>query len=405
MKQLKVLMLTSSYPRHSRDNSSVFLRNLAESVAEKNIEVSVLAPDHMEVDREKGFSGKIKLHHFRYFPRRMQTLAYGSGILPNIRNNPVIALQVPFFILSMMFMLIVLCIRVKPDVIHAHWVIPQGLIAVIVGTMLRIPVITTAHGADAYALNSGILERIKKFVLARSKYWTANTRATAEAIQQKRSGLHIIPMGVDVRRFSSGIRNRLRAVDDQKSIILFVGRLVEKKGVKYLIEAFSKLPDKKRSKTLLWIVGDGNELPSLKKLAEENDLTKQVIFFGDIDNNELPDYYAAADIFVAPSVVDSLGDTEGQGVVLIEALASKTAIISTRVGGINEVVTDHTTGIVVEPRQSEELANSINSLLNDAVLREGLANNGYLHAKNNYAWPQIADRFISLYTSVKHTLQ
>ncbi|MDH5190209.1 MAG: glycosyltransferase family 4 protein [Gammaproteobacteria bacterium] len=402
MKKLKVLMLTSSYPKNEDDNSSIFLKYLAESIADKDIDVTILAPDHADIaNRDSDFiNHSIKIHHFHYLPKKLQLLAYGSGILPNIKKHPLLIFQIPFFFFSMLFSLINICIKSKPDIIHAHWIIPQGLIAVIVGSILRIPVITTAHGADAYALNNRLLSSIKKYVISKSQIWTSNTASTANVIQMEKSKLVIIPMGVDIQQFSSGDATVLRRNIEEENIILFVGRLVEKKGVRYLIEAFNNLTNSVKSQSKLWIVGSGNELSLLQKIIEDYKLSDYIKFFGDISNKDLPSYYAAADIFVAPSIIDSSGDTEGQGVVLIEALASRTPVISTNTGGIHEVISNNKTGLLVEPAQPEQLAKAIEQLLNNSFLKNKMIKNGFDHVTKTYGWSNIADKFISTYYSV-----
>ena len=113
----------------------------------------------------------------------------------------------------------------------------------------------------------------------------------------------ITPMGVDVDRFASGNRDRLRAdLGRDTKIVLFVGRLVEKKGVDDLITAFSLLPARVRETTLLWIVGDGELRQQLETLAQRLGVADDTKFWGRIANDQLPDYYAAGDIFVGPFV-------------------------------------------------------------------------------------------------------
>lgn len=392
---LKVLMLTSSYPRNSTDNSSIFLRYLAKNLAKQRVNIHVLAPDHplvQNINLDKG----IKNHWFKYLPKKWQRLAYGSGILPNLKRNKLLYLQVPFFLISMFFSLFFLCKKIKPDVIHAHWIIPQGFIAIIVGKLLNIPVIATAHGGDAFSLNADLLSQLKTFTLKRCKCWTSNTSATANAfgVASDRTKPIIIPMGVDIERFQSGHAGNVLGTDTRK-IILFVGRLVEKKGVKYLIEAFSRLPKKTQDESILWIIGDGAELKSLEHQVQ-NLGVKNIKFWGQIQNKHLPDFYAAASLFVAPSVIDSKGDTEGQGVILLEAMASKTPIISTTTGGIPEVITHKETGVLVAPSNSNELSAAIEYIFNNNHTAHEYTENAFIKINRSYSWEVISDQFIQL---------
>lgn len=313
--EFTILLLSSSYPRNSTDNSSIFLRHLAQGLAQEGADVHVLAPDHPLV-KKIALDQHVSNHWFQYLPKNWQTLSYGSGILPNLKKKPLLYLQVPFFLISMFINLIYQCKKIKPDIIHAHWVIPQGFIAILVGKLLNIPVVTTAHGGDAFSLNSGVLSSLKRLTLRHSQAWTSNTPATAQAFGKTNSipTPNIIPMGVDIELFQSGSGEKL-ANTETRNIILFVGRLVEKKGVKYLIEAYSKLPKKNQQESILWIIGEGDEREALESQAEKSGI-KNIKFWGQVQNNKLPDFYAAASIFVAPSIIDSKGDTEGQGVIL-----------------------------------------------------------------------------------------
>jgi len=397
---LKVLMLTSSYPRNDTDNSSVFLRYLATNLAKHDVDVHVLAPDHPLVNATD-LDIRIKNHWFRYLPNRWQLLAYSSGILPNLKRNKLLYLQVPFFLLAMFTSLIFLCRKIKPDVIHAHWVIPQGFIAIIAGKLLKIPVIATAHGGDAFSLNTGALSRLKKFTLKHCHGWTSNTSATANAFGKacEIPNPSIIPMGVDIEHFQSGNADKLLN-NENRNIILFVGRLVEKKGVKHLIEAFSMLPKDSQDASILWLIGDGDERIELEKQAQRLGV-QNIKFWGQVQNKQLPDFYAAASLFVAPSVIDSKGDTEGQGVILLEAMASKTPIIATTVGGISEVITHGETGLLIPPNNSDKLSTSIHYMLNNKSFTNNCTEKALIKAEETYSWALISQQFISTFRHVK----
>jgi len=341
---LKVLMLTSSYPRNATDNSSIFLRYLATNLAQQQVDVHVLAPDHPLVENPKLDAG-VRNHWFQYLPKQWQQLAYGSGILPSLTRNKLLYLQIPFFLIAMFVSLFILCRKIKPNVIHAHWIIPQGFIAIIVGKLL-------------------------------------NNIPTPS----------IIPMGVDVDHFQSGNADKLLDQENRK-IILFVGRLVEKKGVTYLIEAFAKLPKKTQDDSILWIIGNGAERASLENQAKQLGITN-IKFWGQIQNKQLPNFYAASTIFVAPSVIDSKGDTEGQGVILLEAMASKTPLIATTVGGIPEVITHNETGILVPPNNSNALSASIEYIFNNKDITNEYIKNAFIKVNNTYAWEAISKQFI-----------
>lgn len=394
-------MITSSYPRSLDDTSSVFLRYLVEHLRKTGADIHVLAPaDNIGHSNDNNDAAVTR---FRYLPRAWQQLAYGSGILPNLRRRPLLWLQVPFFLIGMAIALFRITRKWRPQLIHAHWVLPQGLVAVFVGALTRVPVVVTLHGGDAFALKSGSLSWLKRVTLTHAAAWTANTNVTANALRMavRVPSPYIIPMGVDVKRFAGGRRFTYRQdIPAKDFVILFVGRLVEKKGVDDLITAFSALPGQLAAITWLWIVGGGDEESNLRGLAGRLGVSGRVRFWGTIPNSELPDIYAAADIFVGPSVAARSGDTEGQGVVFLEAFAARLCVLAAASGGIAEVVDDRLTGALVPPRDTARLAAAMETLLTNRELREKLAENAFRKVTETYDWENVAGRFASLYRSV-----
>ncbi len=394
-------MVATSYPRFHGDSSAIFLRYLTRAIGRAGHDVHVLAPNDPLADNSVA-DERVSLHRFEYFPAKQHRLTYGSGILPNLRASRWVYLQVPFFIAALFVSIFVLVRRVKPDVIHAHWVIPTGFIAVIVGKLLGVPVITTVHGGDAFSLQSSVLKWVKKFTLTSSSMWTSNTHSTAIAAARGSDigKPKIIPMGVDVPLFASGGRDRQRSgLKEREHVILFVGRLVEKKGCDVLIKAFNHVVGRYPDKVFLWVVGDGDEKQALEGLVENLGLSDLVRFLGIQSNEHLPDIYAGADLFVLPSIEDRKGDTEGQGVVLLEAMAGGVPIIASQVGGVGEVIDHGVTGWLVKPSDPVVLGDRISECLNSPHLRAGVRKS----AKSNvmsYDWPVIAQRFVELYENV-----
>ncbi len=399
---LTILMVSSSYPRYSGDTASIFIKYLANALANADMSISVVAPGPGDVSSKVDSDPDV--YRFRYFIPGLERLAYGSGILPNLKRNPFLWIEVPFFMLAMLVRTFFIARRIRPDVIHAHWLLPQGPIALIVGKLLDIPVITTAHGADAFGLRGNLFSYLKKMVVRRSNAWTSNTKATASSFSDnyRESNHNIIPMGVDIDKYSQGDRTILRSdIDEDKKIILFVGRLVKKKGVDSLLKAFAILPSDIRENVLLWIVGDGDQRNYLNRLSHELNIQDDVSFFGRIGNDLLPNYYATADLFVGPSTTTDYGDTEGQGIVFAEAAASHLCVLATNSGGIPEVIVDGETGILVPPDDYSKLSKEMAKLLSDKEMRDTLAENAYDIVSRVFDWNSIANQFRDLYISLK----
>lgn len=396
-RRITVLFLASSYPRDVTDSASVFLRDLADHLEQNSAKIHVLVPADGKADTS--VEGQVTVHRFRYLPSSRQTLAYGSGILPNLKRTPRLWLHVPLFVMAMAVKMCRLLATRRIDVIHAHWLLPQGLIGLIGACLFGVPLVVSAHGSDAFALRGRFLDRLKRWIIRRSDRWTANTAATAAAVARgvKLPEPRVIPMGVDVAFFSRGDRTALRqAIPDREHVVLFVGRLVENKGCRDLIEALSLLPGETRSRARLWIVGDGDERPALKRAARDFGVDAGTEFFGAVEHRRLADFYAAADLVVVPSKVGSGGEAEGQNIVVLEAFAARACVLATRLGGIPSMVRDQMTGALVEPGNPRALSEALELLLNDADLRRRLSASAFADVAR-YDWLRVAGEFCDLY--------
>ena len=394
-----ILVLTSSYPRFDGDTSSVFLQYLYQYIHRHGYDVHIVVPD--DKDATLASTGGIHIHRFRYFPKRIQNLAYGSGIVHNLRGHPLRWIQVPFFVLSMTAIFIWLLLKLKPAIVHAHWLAPMGVISGLLKPFFSYRNIITSHGSDVFSLNGAVASRLKLFALGRADIWTVNSSVSAQHMVDRFHDLkpRVVPMGVDFSLFSSGNRRRIRKLHaaGNKFVILFVGRLVSQKGIQDLISAFSLLPVDIRSNCFLWVIGDGMLASQLEEQVSKATLTDQIRFLGAVSHANLADYYAAADLFVGPSRVEKTGDTESQGVVFLEAFASGTPVIATKVGGIPDIVEHQSTGLLVEAKDPEALSHAIIELYSDRNSGRRLANQARSIALRKYSWETIAKQFNDIY--------
>jgi glycosyltransferase involved in cell wall biosynthesis len=208
-------------------------------------------------------------------------------------------------------------------------------------------------------------------------------------------------MGVDIALFSSGNPAALRReLPEGEHLVLFVGRLIENKGCHDLLHSLSRLPSNIRSRTSLWIIGDGDQRRRLERAAQDLAVGEKVRFFGAVSQQRLPDFYAAADLVVMPSKLGSSGETEGQGIVVPEAFAARACVVATRIGGIASTVRDHVSGVLVEPGDPIALAGALEELLNNPALRRQLADNAFIEACEQYSWSRIAGAFKTLYSEI-----
>ena len=282
--------------------------------------MQVLAPHADGAAKRETLDG-VQVCRYAYLPAKWQRLAYDGGILPKLRANPALALQVPFLCLAMLVHAIHITRAKRIDLIHAHWIVPQGFVALLVKALsLRsVRVVTTSHGADLYGLGGPLWRHLKRWVLRRADRVTVVSEAMKTLCGEGlgiRRPITVASMGIDCRHtFVPRVEFAARRG------VIYVGRLVEKKGVRDLIEAFAVLL-RMHPEEHLTIVGDGPEKPALMALTEERGIGGQVVFVGAVAAAEVAKCLNQAKVAVMPSVVAQGGDQEGLGLVAGEALAT-----------------------------------------------------------------------------------
>ena len=239
----KLLVTASTFPRWSGDTEPGFVASLAFEQAE-SFDVVVLAPHCKGAAREERLSRNgrsVDVRRFRYCFDACETLAYDGGMLSRVRRNPLRLLLLPAFLIAQMWAVAKLDREHRFAALHAHWIIPQGIVAAMLSALSRRtpPLLVTSHGGDLYALRGRLLAWLKRWVLRRADAITVVSNAMREdcarhGVAPER--IVVQSMGVDLdETFTPGEQR------DGRDGLVFVGRLVEKKGVSYLIEAMSIL--------------------------------------------------------------------------------------------------------------------------------------------------------------------
>ncbi|MDD4908502.1 MAG: glycosyltransferase [Candidatus Omnitrophica bacterium] len=395
----KVLVLTTTFPRWEGDTIQLFVYELSRRLRENGLEIFILAPHHWRAEKFEVMGG-LKVFRFPYFyPSRYQRLAYGQGILFNIKHSFWAKIQVPLLFLSELFYAVKIVKQNKIDIVHSHWLIPSGIIGAICKKALGTPHITTLHGSDINTMgNSGILRKICSFIIRNSDRVTANSSYTKSKIisidDGARDKVEIIPMGVDADSFKPGDITLKYSIKEEYSI-LTVGRLVNWKGTQYLIMAMVEVI-KSFPKAKLLVIGDGPERTSLEALAIRLGLKDNVLFLGVVKNADLPRYYISADIFCLPSV-ELAGQTEALGVVLLEAMACGTPVIASRVGGTLDIIEDGHNGLLVPQKSPHELSSAIIAILSNPEAARKFSTNGRATIEKKFSWEYVVDRFYKIY--------
>ena len=381
----KLLITGSTFPRWEDDTEPRFIFDYADAMT-KYYDVTVLVPVAPGAkDRER--MSNINVLRYHYFPiHKWETLCYPGAIVPRIKEKKIRLFLVPFLFLSLYCHL--KKILPKYDIVHAHWLIPQGIVQ---SFFKHKPYIVTGHGGDVTSLNKGLFRRLKIRCLKNASHVTVVSEHLKKRVQELGPGINpsVISMGVNTKNFGQQYRISNYFGQGDKKVVLFVGRLAEKKGVTYLIEAMKQID------AVLVIVGDGplrGELQSQAKQLEGN----KVQFLGGKTHEELKTIYASSDIFAAPSVTAKDGDQEGFGLVMLEAMASGLPVVANDSGGISQLIENGVNGLLCAEKCIWQLVDNISSLLNDGNLYQRIIGNGEKTIEQ-YDYCSIAEMYNKLF--------
>ena len=395
----KLLFTTSTLPRFTSDPEPRFVLDLAHALSDR-YDVTILAPADPNVQLLEQ-DGPVTIRRYRYAPFRfMERLAYPGAIMPRLQRCPWLWLTVPMLFFGLYLALHRLLQR-QFDLVHCHWLIPQGLVQALGFSGSNVPpFVATSHGGDLTTLHGALGRFLFRPVFERAAAITLVSESLRTVLGTTLTDASVIPMGVDVKKFGPhlAVPGYFSRWCGEQSVLLFVGRLVEKKGLKVLLQTMAE-PVVRLTGAHLVIIGDGPLKKKLKDYRNMSNLREKVHFVSSVAHEELPPMYASADILCVPSIVAANGDTEGMPTVILESSASATPCVVTSVGGITEFITDGLNGLVVSPGDVASLAGAITRLLNSPALREHLGRAASQRVVA-YDWSQIAKRFDTLYRSV-----
>ncbi|MFL5733159.1 MAG: glycosyltransferase [Chloroflexia bacterium] len=404
---LKICMVTSSYPKYEGDVTAPFVESIATSVAAAGHEVHVLAPYHPELRHEPLEKG-VQLHFFKYSPfRHLNIWGYAESLEADVRVRGAIYPLTPVVFVSSLWALWRLTGKIKFDVMHAHWVVPNGPVAAIVARLRRLPLVISMHGSDVFvAEQSKLISSVARWCYRLAGAITAPSEdlcVRAGRLGAPASRCHVVPYGVDPSTFTriedaSPLLHQELGLPADAPIIFAVGRMVYKKGFEYLIRAVpAVLREHPEAKVVL--AGGGDLEDRLKSLVRQLGVERSVIMPGWISRDKMPLYFSGCDLFVLPSVVDQQGNVDGLPNTLLEAMASARPVVATNVAGIPLAVKDGDNGLLVPQKQPGELSAAINLLLDAPELRRQYGEASRLRVERELNWQTTARTFVDLYRS------
>ena len=393
---MKILYITTAYQRSESDVITPWLVETITRLRSAGHDVRVFTSSYRGLGNQT--VAGVPVYRFRYFLKRWEDLTHDEMAMDRIKRGIRYKLLLISYLLCGTVAARRLCRRERFDIIHVHWPLPHSLFGYAAARACDAPTVISFHGAELMVVNN-VVRLAKPFLrwaIRTADAVTANSTHTVKAIQKIYDRpVTIVPFGTAAGAYSESDQPK----PDGTKHLLVVGRLVERKGIPYLIEAVGILA--RQLPVHLNIVGSGPDEPHLKELARAQGLEQSITFHGRVSQDELIRQYNRCDAFVLPAIVDSRGDTEGLGVVIIEAMSYRRPVVASGVGGIVDLVINEQTGLQVPPKDSQALARAIARVLTDPDLAQRLGRAGYDHVQQNYSWPAIIKRLDDMYRELR----
>lgn len=363
---MRIVVVCPGWPGVVNPWNGIFIKDQAIALVELGCNVSVVTARVFEEDQPESKVGSISVHRF-WFPSEQKLLADYEGI-PFVR--------VSFYLLSGILKTISVSRRQKSDVIQGHFAVPSGFIAAIAGLLTRKPIIVTVHDSDVqtFPAKSRLAALCIRFTLKRAKRIVTTNEELARYVTEHypfaAAKLRICPLGVNTKLFNPVDHDKSRrelGLPLDRKIAIYIGALLEIKGVDYLYEVVPKVLEKDKN-ALFLVIGKGPMRGWLEKQIAKDNLGGHVRIIGQLTHEEIPLWLGSSDVLVLST------RSEGQGMVVHEAVAMGVPVVSSRVGGIPNVVEDGANGFLVAPGDIQTFAESIVKVFsNSGFKKEALA--------------------------------
>lgn len=384
-------MVSHIYPAHEQDYKGGLVRDLAFELSQRGHEVHVVTPMRPGASREEITEG-IRVHRFSYYGWR-------SGVqLGELKGTPVLLLG------SLMVLGTIKCLtsvlKHNVDLIHACWVVPSGLIGLIVGRLTGRPAVATAAGSD---LNIAPQNRFVRLLTTLTLKHIDKLLPLSTALQQTALALGLPEHKANVIHGTVGIDIPVLDKIPRKSLVqgrgsrtlLYVGNLTPPRQADTVIRAMQRVVVIAKD-CHLFLVGEGNLRSSLEILADELDLSSHVHFCGPLPRDQVLAMLPNADVFVHCS------NHEGLGIAIMEAMGAGLPVVANRVGGVLDLVYEGETGFMLSPDDVEGYADRIISLLKNDQLRKQLGTSGRSFAEKHLNKEAILSQTEKVYQDVLH---
>lgn len=413
---MKICILTHTFPRFEKDVAAPFMDGVAKGIAKNKNDVFVLTPYSPKFPK-KNKSIFYKLITYKYFPiNSFHKLGYSETLTDDKTLKFTNLLLSPFMFIFGMVALYKLVKKEKIDIINAHWILPNGFIAAVVSKFTGVPVVSTLPGSDVYMANRNDIYRyMAKFAAETSSAITSNSPqllsdlakiceklGIKKGVIQKKS--YTVMYGADPKKFYPSKKNiekiKSKLIINKKNIVVSsVGRLVSKKGYKYLIEAAS-LVIKKNKNVIFTIFGEGDQRQELEQRINELNMKNNFRLPGWVKYSELPSYQNLGDIFILPSIRDESGNLDDQSVSVVEAMACAKPVITTDFPGYKIVVEHGRNGYLVSEKRSDLIAKAIIDIISSKNKMRSMSKRSRYLAVNNLSWEVIGKNYTEIFRNL-----
>ena len=392
-------VLTHNYPRFSGDFSGTFVEALCEELAVQGQQVTVYAPYDPAYNRP--LHARVDLQLYRYaWPDSLHKLGYMRTMQSDLALRlEAYALSPALFARGIQATLAG-ARRSRPDVLHAHWLLPNGFIAAVASRRLGIPLVVSIPGSDAQVARSNPLFRsMARFALRQADLLTANSADLRDAV---------LPLGADLSKFDMIIYGTdpaalrpdetgvaaLRAdlgIGAGDVVALCVGRMVPKKGFDVLIRALAT-PALRERPVVGVMVGEGDDKAAWQQLALDLGVAERLRWVGNVPKTAIGRYYNMADVLAMPSVSRP---ADGLNVCVLDAMSCGKPVVGTTVAGNPLAIVNEETGLLIAEQDADALAGALARLADDPTLRRRMGAASRARIENELGWPHLARRYIS----------
>jgi glycosyltransferase involved in cell wall biosynthesis len=400
-------VLTHNYPRFVGDFSGTFIEAICEEFVAQGQQVTVWSPHDAAYNRPLDDGVRLRLYRYAW-PASLEQLGYMRSMQGDLALRLNTYALSPAFFAAGVAKVVREARRVRPDVLHAHWILPNGFIGAAASRLLGIPLVVSVPGSDAQvAAQNPLFRRMARFAFDQAALLTANSESLRDAVVALGANpakFDMIIYGTDPRALrpqSAGVAQRRAelAIPTDATVLLCVGRMVYKKGFDDLIRALAISPLNERAVVAV-MVGQGDQWLEWQQLGQQLGVADKLRWLGNVPKDRIVVDYNLADVLVMPSVSKP---ADGLNVCVLDAMSCGKAVVASTVAGNALAVMDGVTGFLVHEQAPAELAAALTRLVDDPTLCQPMGAAGRARIEEELGWPHLARRYLAHFARLAHT--